>query len=49
MHQRQDVNDASPGHWVPALDAVEAVIDRIVREGARRQQQRSEPAETAPA
>lgn len=49
MHQRQDANDANPGRWVPVLDAVEAVIDRIVREGARRQEQRSETAEAASA
>ena len=43
------MNNAEPARWVPVLDAVEAVIDRIVREGAWRQEQRSETAEAAPA
>lgn len=49
MYEQQDVNDASPGRWVPVLDAVEAVMDRILREGAWRQGQSPEPAEAAPA
>ena len=50
MDERQDVNDTSPGRWVPVLDAVEAVIDRIAREGAWRQgRRRPESAEAASA
>lgn len=48
MHRQQDVNDdAQPERWVPVLDAVEAVIDRIVRENARRREPRSESADAA--
>ena len=43
--ERQEINDARPARWVPVLDAVEAVIDRIVRESARRQEQRYEAAD----
>lgn len=36
--ERQETNDMKPARWVPVLDAVEAVIDRIVRESAERQE-----------
>lgn len=38
--ERQETNDMKPARWVPVLDAVEAVIDRIVRESAERQERR---------
>lgn len=49
MYEQQEMNDAGPGRWVPVLDVVEAVMDRIVREGAWRREQRPESADTAPA
>jgi hypothetical protein len=47
MVERQEINDVQPARWVPVLDAVEAVIDRILRESARRQEQHFEAADTA--
>ena len=47
MMERQEINDARPARWVPVLDAVEAVIDRIVRESARRQERGFEAADAA--
>lgn len=40
MMERQEINGMKPARWVPVLDAVEAVIDRIVRESAGRQERR---------
>ena len=45
MQERQDTNDMKPARWVPVLDAVEAVIDRIVRESAGRQEGRYDAAD----
>jgi len=45
MQERQDINDMKPARWVPVLDAAQAVIDRIVRESAGRQEQRYDATE----
>ncbi|MGE0095994.1 MAG: hypothetical protein AB7M05_05110 [Alphaproteobacteria bacterium] len=46
MVERQEINDMKPARWVPVLDAVEAVINRIVRESTGRQERRYDTADT---
>ncbi len=43
--ERQETNDMKPARWVPVLDAVEAVIDRIMRESAGQQERRHDIAD----
>lgn len=45
--ERQEINDMKPARWVPVLDAVEAMIERIVRESAGRQERHHDIADTA--
>lgn len=48
MIERQNyADDFAPGRWVPVLDAVEAVMERILRDEEGRQGQRSENAAPA--